>query len=238
MSFINITNLKKEFNNVVALDISLLDIKQGEVIGVVGNNGAGKTTLFRLMLDLIKPTAGTVEINGMKLANGDSWKATTGAYLDEHFLIKFLTASEFLSFIGSAYKLSDAEIESRRIAFEKFMTNEIIDTKKYIHEFSSGNKQKIGIVSAMITHPNLLILDEPFNFIDPTSQIELINLLKYLNSQYKTTIIISSHNIKHIVDVSSRIILMEKGKIIKDMYNDAEKVKSELQHYFEIYEQE
>ena len=233
MSFINITNLKKEYNNVVALDIPLLEARQGEIIGVVGNNGAGKTTLFRLMLDLIKPTAGTVKINGIEVANNDSWKATTGAYLDEYFLIKFLTANEFLSFAGSAHKLSNTEIDRRKIAFEKFMTNEITGTKKYIHEFSSGNKQKIGIVSSMITYPNLLILDEPFNFIDPTSQIELINLLKDLNSQYETTIIISSHNIKHVVDVSSRIILMEKGKIIKDT-NDMEKVKSELQHYFEI----
>ena len=234
MNTVNIANLKKVYGSTIAVDVPLLNIKQGEIVGFVGNNGAGKTTLFRLMLDLIKATTGFVKLNGEEVANDDKWKTTTGSYLDTNFLIEYLTAKEFFYFTGSVYKLSNTEIDSRIVAFERFMNNEIIIKNKYIHDFSSGNKQKVGIVSAAIIYPDILILDEPFNFLDPTSQMELKHLLKDLNSKYKMTIIISSHNIEHIVDISSRIILMEKGRVIKDLDNYTEKVISELQHYFEL----
>ncbi|MDR2810313.1 MAG: ABC transporter ATP-binding protein [Tannerellaceae bacterium] len=234
MEVINITNLRKAYNKVTVLDIPLLTINQGEIVGIVGNNGAGKTTLLRLCLDLIKATQGTVSLNGIEISNDDSWKKVTGSYLDTRFLIEFLTAKEFLYFTGDAYRLSKAEIDKRKIAFKKLMTDEILGNEKYIHEFSSGNKQKIGIVSAMIIHPEILILDEPFNFLDPTSQFELKRLLKELNTIHKTTILVSSHNIDHIIDLSSRIILMEKGQMLKDRKNDNEEVKNELHRYFEL----
>lgn len=234
MNTIKIENLKKEYNNVTVLDIPLLNIKQGEIIGIVGNNGAGKTTLFRLMLDLIRPTFGCVEIDGINVLNNDLWKKKIGSYLDDSFVIKHFTVKEFLSFVGSIYKLSNSEMEYRIKSFEKFMTNEIVGNHKYIHELSSGNRQKVGIVAAMIMHPEFLILDEPFNFIDPTSQIELKRLLKELNVKQGVTIIISSHNIEHIIELSSRVILLEKGKIIKDINNDIKSSQIDLQHYFEI----
>jgi ABC-2 type transport system ATP-binding protein len=233
MDVINITNLRKAYNNVTVVDIPLLNINQGEIVGVVGNNGAGKTTLFRLCLDLIKATKGTVSLNGTEIANDDCWKKVTGSYLDTHFLIEFLTAKEFLYFTGDAYRLSNAEIDKRKIIFKKLMTDEIMGNEKYIHEFSSGNKQKIGIVSAMIIYPEILILDEPFNFLDPTSQFELKRLLKEWNTIHKTTIMVSSHNIEHIIDLSSRVILMEKGRIAIDRNNNSKDVENELRCYFE-----
>ncbi|MDR1201517.1 MAG: ABC transporter ATP-binding protein [Tannerellaceae bacterium] len=232
MSSINITNLKKEYNSAIVLDIPLLNIKQGEIIGIVGNNGAGKTTLFRLILDLIEPTAGTVKINGIEVAGNDRWKATTGAYLDDKFLIKFLTAKEFLSFIGSVYKLSNTEINNRIMSFNEFMTNEITCNKKYIHEFSSGNKQKIGIVSAMITHPDLLILDEPFNFLDPSSQIIIKKLLLEYNQEYNTTILLSSHNIQYVMDICSRVIVFDSGYILYDESDITKETKNKIESYF------
>ena len=235
MEVIQITNLKKAYNNVTVVDIPLLNINQGEIVGVVGNNGAGKTTLFRLCLDLIKATKGKVSLNGIEVSNDDCWKKITGSYLDTNFLIEFLTAKEFLYFTGDAYSLSHAEIDKRKIGFEKLMTDEITGNEKYIHEFSSGNKQKIGIVSAMIIHPEILLLDEPFNFLDPTSQFELKRLLKELNTAYKTTILVSSHNIEHIIDLSSRVVLMEKGRIVSDRNNDNEDVENELRRYFELF---
>jgi ABC-2 type transport system ATP-binding protein len=238
MEVINITNLKKAYNKVTVVDIPLLNIHQGEIVGVVGNNGAGKTTLLRLCLDLIKATKGTVRLNGTEIANDDRWKKVTGSYLDPNFLIEFLTAKEFLYFTGDAYRLSKAEIDKREIIFKKFMTEEILGNEKYIHEFSSGNKQKVGIVSAMIIYPEILILDEPFNFLDPTSQFELKRLLKELNTIHKTTIIVSSHNIEHIIDLSSRVILMEKGRITKDRNNDNKDVENELRRYFELFNEE
>ena len=233
MEVVNIACLKKEYNKVAVVDIPLLNIHQGEIVVVVGNNGAGKTTLLRLCLDLIKATKGTVSLNGTEVSNDDCWKKITGSYLDTNFLIEFLTAKEFLYFTGDAYSLSNAEIDKRKIIFKKFMTDEIMGNEKYIHEFSSGNKQKIGIVSAMIIQPEILILDEPFNFLDPTSQFELKKLLKELNTTYNTTIIVSSHNLGHIIDISSRVILMEKGRISKDMNNDDKNVENELRCYFE-----
>jgi len=234
MNVINITNLKKVYDKVAALDIPLLNIKQGEIVGIVGNNGAGKTTMLRLALDLIEATAGEVCINGTSVSKNDDWKKITGSYLDTNFLIEFLTAEEFLYFTGEAYQLSNKEIDNRKTIFEKFLTNEITGNNKNIHEFSSGNKQKIGIVSAMIINPDILILDEPFNFLDPTSQFELKRLLRELNVKLKTTMVISSHNIEHILDLSSRIVLLEKGEIVKNIYNDSKSAKDELRHYFEL----
>ncbi|GHT09533.1 ATP-binding protein [Bacteroidia bacterium] len=235
MKAINITNLKKAYNNVPVVDIPLLNIYQGEIVGVVGNNGAGKTTLLRLCLDLIKATKGTVSLNGTVVSKDDCWKKVTGSYLDTNFLLEFLTAKEFLYFTGEAYRLSKAEIDKRKIVFNKLMTDEITGNEKYIHELSSGNKQKVGIVSAMIIHPEILILDEPFNFLDPTSQFELKRLLKELNTIHKTTILVSSHNIEHIINLSSRVILMEKGRIAKDRNNDNKEVENELRRYFELF---
>jgi len=232
MDLINITNLKKEYNNIAVLNIPSLKIQQGEIVGIIGNNGAGKTTLFRLILDLIKATTGVVKINGTEVQKSDIWKAITGAYLNDHFLIKFLTAKEFLSFIGNVYKLSDEEINRRIVSFEEFMTNEIIDNKKYIHEFSSGNKQKIGVVSAMITYPNLLILDEPFNFLDPSSQMAMKRLLLEYNQKYNTTILLSSHNIQYVTDICSRIIVLDSGCILYDESDITESTKNKIDNYF------
>jgi ABC-2 type transport system ATP-binding protein len=238
MDAINITHLKKAYNNATVVDIPLLNIHQGEIVGIVGNNGAGKTTLLRLCLDLIKATKGTIRLNGTEISNDDSWKKVTGSYLDTNFLIEFLTAKEFLYFTGDAYRLSKTEVDKRKMIFKKLMTDEILGDEKYIHEFSSGNKQKIGIVSAMIIYPEILILDEPFNFLDPTSQFELKRLLKELNMIHKTTIIVSSHNIEHVVDLSSRVILMEKGRIVKDKKNENKEAENELRRYFELFNEE
>ena len=231
---INIKGLKKDYDKVTAVDIPFLNIEQGEIVGIVGNNGAGKTTLLRLLLDLIKADAGEVSINGVEVSKDDNWKKITGSYLDTNFLIEFLTAKEYLYFTGEAYQLANREIDDRKVVFEKFMTTEITGNDKNIHELSSGSKQKIGIVSAMIIRPDILILDEPFNFLDPSSQFELKRLLKELNAEFKTTMVISSHNIEHIIDLSSRVVLIEKGKIIKDLNNDNKRSTDELKHYFEL----
>jgi ABC-2 type transport system ATP-binding protein len=233
MDVINIINLKKVYNKITVLDIPLLNINQGEIVGIVGNNGAGKTTLFRLCLDLIKATKGTVSLNGIEVSHNDYWKKITGSYLDTNFLIEFLSAKEFLYFTGDAYSLSNVEIDKRMIIFEKFMTDEIMGNNKYIHEFSSGNKQKIGIVSAMIIHSEILILDEPFNFLDPSSQIMMKQLLLDYNQKYGTTILLSSHNLQHVMDICSRIILLESGHIVRDYTAVNDTVLFEIKQYFE-----
>lgn len=216
---LRIQNLKKSFKNKVVINIPALNIGNGEIVGFVGNNGAGKTTLLRLILDLIKPSQGKVFIDGIDVSGSSTWKNITGSYIDTGFLIEYLTAEEFFALIATAYSIPKEIMELRLRSFDVFTDNEILGQKKYIRSFSAGNKQKVGIMAAMLMNPGLLILDEPFNFLDPSSQIEVKRLLKNLNTECGTTIVISSHNLEHITDVSSRIILLEKGSVIKDITN-------------------
>lgn len=230
---IRINNLKKTFDSNVAVDIQSLSIKQGEVVGIVGNNGAGKTTLLRLILDLYMADRGEVLSKGKNVAKSEDWKWYTGAFIDSGFLIEFLTPEEYFYFIGKCHNLSKADVDNRLVDFEKFMAGEILGKKKYIHAFSMGNKQKIGIIGAMIIQPEILILDEPFNYLDPSSQLEMRRLIKLYNDNQGTTMLLSSHNLEHITDVSSRIVLMEKGRMLEDMKGHSSNVINSLKGYFE-----
>ena len=229
---IEIKNLLKQFGETKAVDIDNYVINQGDMLGLVGNNGAGKTTLFRLILDLLQANEGNVTIDGIDVSKSEDWKKTTGEFIDDGFLIDYLTPEEYFYFIGKVYGLSKQEIDERLKPFEHFMNGEVVGQKKYIRNYSAGNKQKIGIISAMIHHPQLLILDEPFNFLDPTSQSVIKQLLKKYHEEHNATVIISSHNLNHTVDICSRIALMEHGKIIRDLVNENNSAEQELEDYF------
>ena len=195
-----IDKLKKNFGEKIAVDIEHYEINQGDMLGLVGNNGAGKTTLFRIMLDLLKADNGKVIINDIDVSQSEDWKSITGAFIDDGFLIDYLTPEEYFYFIGKMYGLKKEEVDERLIPFERFMSGEVIGHKKLIRNYSAGNKQKIGIISAMLHYPQLLILDEPFNFLDPSSQSIIKHLLKKYNEEHQATVIISSHNLNHTVD--------------------------------------
>lgn len=231
---ITLSNLQKRFGDKTAVDIPQLTINDGDILGLVGNNGAGKTTLFRLILDLLKADQGQVAIDGVNPAESEDWKLCTGAYIDEGFLIDFLTPEEYFEFIGKVNEMSKDAIAERIGDFERFMAGEIIGQKKLIRDFSAGNKQKIGIVSALFNRPKTVILDEPFNFLDPSSQIVLKKLLVEYNETERATILISSHNLQHTVDISSRIALLEHGKLLKDIPNASGSAEAELESYFEV----
>ena len=230
---ITISNLKKQFGETVACDIQALEIKDGEILGLVGNNGAGKTTLFRMLLDLLKPDAGTVTLDGINPAESEAWKDKTGAYIDDSFLIEFLTPEEYFAFLGKISGLSQEEVDNRLKPFERFASGEIFGQKKLIRNLSAGNKQKVGIIAALFYKPQLVILDEPFNFLDPSSQNILKHVLTDYNKETGATILISSHNLQHTIDISTRITLLEKGVMIKDLSNVEGSAKTELENYFE-----
>ena len=234
---ITIDKLKKNFGEKVAVDIEHYEINQGDMLGLVGNNGAGKTTLFRLMLDLLKADDGKVIINDIDVSQSEDWKSITGAFIDDGFLIDYLTPEEYFYFIGKMYGLKKEEVDERLIPFERFMSGEVIGHKKLIRNYSAGNKQKIGIISAMLHYPQLLILDEPFNFLDPSSQSIIKHLLKKYNEEHQATVIISSHNLNHTVDVCPRIALLEHGVIIRDIINEDNSAEKELEHYFNVEEE-
>ena len=234
---ITIDKLKKNFGEKVAVDIEHYEINQGDMLGLVGNNGAGKTPLFRLMLDLLKADDGKVIINDIDVSRSEDWKSITGAFIDDGFLIDYLTPEEYFYFIGKMYGLKKEEVDERLIPFERFMSGEVIGHKKLIRNYSAGNKQKIGIISAMLHYPQLLILDEPFNFLDPSSQSIIKHLLKKYNEEHQATVIISSHNLNHTVDVCPRIVLLEHGVIIRDIINEDNSAEKELEDYFNVEEE-
>lgn len=232
---ITISNLKKQYGETVACNIQEFTINSGEILGLVGNNGAGKTTLFRLMLDLIKADQGEILIStstDINPAKSEEWKTFTGAYIDEGFLIDFLTPEEYFTFIAKTHQIDETQMNERLQEFNAFMNGEILGHKKLIRDLSAGNKQKVGIIAAMMHQPQVLILDEPFNFLDPSSQNSLKKILTSYNQQTQATILISSHNLTHTVDISSRIALLEHGNIIRDMDNNHESARQELEAYF------
>ena len=233
---VSIRDLTKKFGEKTAVDIPELTIHSGEILGLVGNNGACKTTLFRLILDLLKADSGNVMIGEIDPSQSEDWKLTTGAYIDEGFLIDFLTPEEYFDFLGKVNNIAKEDLDQRLSVFERLMAGEILGQAKLIRDFSAGNKQKIGIISALLNHPQLVILDEPFNFLDPSSQIILKRILVEYNRTHQATIIISSHNLQHTVDISQRIALLEHGQIIKDLMNAQGTAEKELEDYFELSE--
>ena len=230
---ITISNLKKAFGNTIACDIEDFKINDGDILGLVGNNGAGKTTLFRMLLDLLKPDEGEVALDGINPAQSEDWKAATGSYIDEGFLIDFLTPEEYFAFIGKITDKTQEEVDERLKDFEKLAGGEIFGQKKLIRNLSAGNKQKVGIISALFNNPKLVILDEPFNFLDPSSQNTLKHVLTEYNQRTGATILVSSHNLAHTIDISTRIALLEKGHIVSDLSNADGSARAELEKYFE-----
>ncbi len=212
---ITVNNLKKVYANAVVVNIADLQINEGESVGLVGNNGAGKTTLFRMMLDLIRPDSGQVTSNGENAAGAEHWKTYTASYLDEGFLIDYLTPEEYFYFIGGLSKQSRAQVDEFLASYTEFFNGEILKKGKYIRDLSKGNQTKVGVASCVLQNPRLLMLDEPFANIDPTTQFRLKSILKDLNKNKGVTTLISSHDLNHITDVCDRILLMEKGKTPK-----------------------
>lgn len=228
---ISIHNLKKEYKGIAAVDIGSLDIGKGERFGLVGNNGAGKTTLFRMVLDLVRPTSGHILINGENVQGNDAWKSFVGSYLDEGFLISYLTPDEYFSFVGQLYGYGTEDLKITLSPFEDLFNGEILGRKKYIRDLSKGNLKKVGIAAAFISKPQVVVLDEPFENLDPTSQIRLKEIIAHEYRNSNTTFLISSHDLNHITEICNRIVLMEKGRVINDMQG-GEQALVELEAYF------
>lgn len=226
---ITIQNLSKSYKGVQVLKVDSLSIPQGESFGLVGNNGAGKTTLFSLIMDLIQPTSGEVISKNKPVARSEHWKSYTGAYLDENFLIGFLTPREYFEFVAKLYNVGKGDLDQRLEAFSSFFKGEILEKKKYIRDLSKGNQKKVGIAAALIGRPEVLLLDEPFANLDPSSQIQLKQLIKALPDEI--TVLISSHDLTHITEVCERIVILEAGEVIRDIRTEAATL-SELENYF------
>ena len=228
---ITTTNLSKSYNGVTVLNIENLDIPKGQSFGLVGNNGAGKTTYFSLLLDLIQPTTGHIKNNNVLVSESEDWKPFTSAFIDETFLIGYLTAEEYFYFIGELRGQNKQEVDAILAQFEDFFHGEILKQKKYLRDLSKGNQKKAGIVAAHIGNPEVIILDEPFANLDPTTQIRLKGIIKDLAKTQGVTVLVSSHDLLHVTDVCERIVVLEKGEVIKDLATSEATLK-ELEAHF------
>lgn len=232
---ITVSNLTKKYNADPVLNIENLDIPKGQSFGLVGNNGAGKTTFFSLLLDLIQPTTGFIKSKEIQVNESEDWKPYTSAYIDETFLIGYLTPEEYFYFIGELRGQNKADVDMLLKQFEDFFHGEILNQKKYLRDLSKGNQKKVGIVAALIGNPEVIILDEPFANLDPTTQIRLKQIIKNLAEKQGVTVLVSSHDLMHVTEVSQRIVVLEKGVIIKDLATNPATLK-ELEAHFTGYE--
>ena len=214
---ITVSNLSKTYKDTTVLSIESLELSKGEIIGLVGNNGAGKTTFFSLLLDLIKPSTGHIENNQVRVDQSEAWKSTTAAFIDESFLIGYLTPEEYFSFIAGLRNINKADLDTFLNRFSTFFNEEILGRNKYIRDLSKGNQKKVGIAAAFIGAPELVILDEPFANLDPRAQMQLQNLLRQINQDLGCSIFVSSHDLLHISELCQRILILNKGELVKDV---------------------
>ncbi|RAJ17925.1 ABC transporter ATP-binding protein [Olleya aquimaris] len=228
---ITINNISKKYRGVEVLNVPNIDIPTGQSFGLVGNNGAGKTTLFNILLDLIRPTTGKITNNNIVVNASEEWKTFTGSFIDESFLITYLTPEEYFDFIGDLRGMNKADVKSFLSQFEEFFNGEVIGKKKFLRDLSKGNQKKAGIVAALIGNPEVIILDEPFANLDPTTQIRLKQIIKNLAEKQGITVLVSSHDLMHVTDVCERIVVLEKGHVIKDIQTSQATLK-ELEAHF------
>ncbi|MCY1723551.1 ABC transporter ATP-binding protein [Prolixibacteraceae bacterium Z1-6] len=224
-------NLQKAYNGTTVLNLAELKIEKGQIFGLVGNNGAGKTTLFSLVLDLIRATRGKVMINEIPVAKSEDWKELVSAYIDESFTIGYLTPDEYFSFIGELRGMNAKDVSNFLEAYNDFFKDEILGKKKFIRDLSKGNQKKVGVVGALMGNPEVIILDEPFANLDPSSQYQLRNIIKELSQHKEKTLLISSHDLDHVADVCSRIVILEKGEIVRDV-EKTDSTLAELEEFF------
>ena len=228
---IKFNNISKTYSKQTVLDVESLEIQPGQAFGLVGNNGAGKTTLFSTLLDLIKPSKGEVLNNNINVRTSEDWKSFTSAFLDDSFLIGYLMPEEYFYFVGELRNFSKKQVDDFLTDFEYLFNNEILGGKKYIRDLSKGNQKKVGIVAALIGDPKVIVLDEPFANLDPTTQIRLKKIIKTLSQKVGVTVLVSSHDLQDVTEVSDRIVLLEKGLIIKDIKKTTKTLK-DLESYF------
>ncbi len=224
-------NLTKKYGSQLVLNLENLEIPKGQSFGLVGNNGAGKTTFFSLLLDLIQPTTGKIINNEVQVNASEDWKPFTSAFIDESFLIGYLTPEEYFYFIGDLRGRNKADVDALLSTFEDFFHGEILGQKKYLRDLSKGNQKKAGIVASFIGNPEVVILDEPFANLDPTTQIRLKGIIKELAANQDVTVLVSSHDLMHVTEVCERIVVLNKGEVVKDIETSTETLK-ELETFF------
>jgi len=225
---LSLNGVYKKFNKEEVLKGISFTIKKGEIVGYIGNNGAGKTTTVNLILQFLKPDRGEINYG----FNDRDLFSNLSHLPEENLFPDFLSGKDFLNYFyyfKTRTPLPDHLIDF----FDSFFEIKGYLPKK-IKSYSKGMKRKIGIVNAILPFSNLIILDEPFEGLDPSSQIALLKLIKEVNEKYGSSFFISSHILSNLEELCHRIIFLKKGKIeLNEKMEDLEKRGLKLKNLFE-----
>lgn len=229
MDRVSFNNVTKEFKNKAVLKGVSFNIEAGDIYGLIGENGAGKTTFLKLIVNLLKPTSGNIQVLGKEIKKDSyDYLRNIGALIDEPIFYKKLTLYEnfkvHCEYLGF-YDEEKLENVLRRVGLHN-------KKDRKIKELSFGEKQRLAIAFALITEPELLILDEPTNGLDPIAIVELREILLKLNREFNTTIIISSHAINELETLVNKVMFLKNGEIVEDGL--LEEIKEKCSVYIEI----
>ena len=211
-TYIELSNVSKNYKKFKAVDELSLKVYKGDIYGFLGPNGAGKSTSIRMMLSLIKPTGGSIKLFGQDLAyHRYQTLSRIGALIEKTDFYIYLTARENLEILG---KISDVD----NLTYKIDETLELVGlrdrSESKVKTFSQGMKQRLGIAQTLLHDPDLIILDEPANGLDPQGQKEMRHLIQRINVERDLTILISSHILNEIEQLSNRMVIINKGKSV------------------------
>lgn len=211
---ISVDNLSKQFTEVKAVDALSFSVNRGEVYGFLGQNGAGKSTTIRMLLTLVKPTAGSIHIFGKNIqSHRREILKNTGAIIEKPDLYKYLTAFQNLKIIAQLSGIHPAK-KQLMDQLEKVGIAERADSK--VKTFSQGMKQRLGIACALIHNPALIILDEPTNGLDPQGIADIRNLILQLSKEENKTVFVSSHLLSEIELIADSMLIIDKGRKVAE----------------------
>lgn len=211
-SVIKVTGLTKKFKTITAVDNLSFTVEEGDVYGFLGQNGAGKSTTIRMLLTLISPTSGSIELFGMPLqSHRNEILRQIGAVVEKPDVYKYLSAYENLELFA---KLSGVKVSKQMLIQQLEMVGLASRANDEVKTYSQGMKQRLGIAIALVHDPKLIILDEPTNGLDPQGIADIRNLILYLSHEKKKTIVVSSHLLNEIEQVATKVLIIDKGKKI------------------------
>jgi len=209
---VSVTGLTKQFSNLTAVQDLSFSVQEGDVYGFLGQNGAGKSTTIRMLLSLIKPSAGQIRIFGKDLqTHRNEILSQVGAVIEKPDVYKYLSAYENLKLFA---RLSGVKVTETRLMDQLNQVGLLHRAKDTVKTFSQGMKQRLGIAIALVHDPRLIILDEPTNGLDPQGIADIRNLILHLSRDLKKTVLVSSHLLSEIEQVATRVLIIDKGKKI------------------------
>lgn len=207
-------NFSKKYNTFVALDTISIELKRGEIYGLIGPNGAGKTTLMKCISGLSFPTSGTLSLFGeTSLHTIHAKRKKVGCLIENPGFIPNMTAKENMVFFRTMHGMKNRHVEDELLHLVGLQQTH----SKKVKDFSLGMKQRLGIAIALLNNPELLILDEPINGLDPAGVVEIRNLLKDLCKTRSITILISSHNLPELYQTATQYLFIHQGKLIESL---------------------